>query len=150
LTVSDVLDALARHRAIILKDKEIGAAAVQSAAQSLGAAPIAEAGRFDYPGWTIGKAYAKGELFTYNGMAGFAKQAVTAQAHQPPFSAGMEAVYGVRPKPDKNGIYPYIYNMAASVGMRVREGDAIYVCYQDLPTMTWPPSQVPAHFTREA
>jgi hypothetical protein len=146
LKVSDVLDALARHRAIVLKDKEIGAAAVQSAAQASGAAPIAEAGRFDYPAWAAGKAYAKGELFTYDGMVGFARQAVTAQAHQSPFSAGMEAVYGVRPKPDKYGVYPYVYNMAASVGMRVRDGDAVYACIQQIDLLIWPPSQVPAHF----
>jgi hypothetical protein len=148
--VSEISEALARHRAIILKDKEIGAAAVQSAAQASGAAPIAEAGRFDYPIWKAGKPYIKGELFTHNGTVGFARQAVTAQAHQPPFSAGMEAIYGVRPKPDKYGVYPYIYNMAADVGMKVREGDAVYVCIQAYPVMLYPPSQVPALFTRES
>lgn len=68
---------------------------------------------------------------------------------QPPGSAGMEVIYGVRPAPDDNGVYPYVYNMAASVGMRVREGDNVYVCTRDIDPLLYPPSQVAAHFSKE-
>lgn len=61
----------------------------------------------------------------------------------------MEAIYGVRPAPDDNGVYPYVYNMAASVGMRVREGDNVYVCIQPADPLLYPPSQVAALFTLE-
>ena len=70
--------------------------------------------------------------------------------HQQPGSVGMEAIYGVRPVPDDAGVFPYTYNMAASVGMRVREGDAVYVCKQAIDPLLYPPSQVAAHFDKEA
>ena len=35
-------------------------------------------------------------------------------------TAGTEALYGARPSPDVNGIYPYVYNMKVEVGMKVR------------------------------
>lgn len=99
------------------------------------------------PGTTYEKRYS---LFTHDGKVGFTRQAnITAQAHQPPFSPGMESVYGIRPIPDDSGVYPYVYNMAASVGMRVREEDAIYRCIEDIQLLIWPPSQVPRYFELE-
>ncbi len=38
---------------------------------------------------------------------------------------------------------------AASVGMRVREGDNVYVCTRDIDPLVYPPSQVAAHFELE-
>ena len=35
-------------------------------------------------------------------------------------TAGTEALYGARPSPDAEGIYPYVYNMKVEVGMKVR------------------------------
>ena len=100
------------------------------------------------PLWTPGKTYRKGEGFQHQGNAGYCKQeGVLAQEHQPPFSVGMEAVYGSRPAPDEEGIYPYLYNMAVEKGMRVREEDGtVYYCTADIADMLWPPSQIPAHF----
>lgn len=51
------------------------------------------------PAWEAGKTYEPGALFSYGGMVGFARQTVTAQETYPPFSAGTEALYGVRPAP---------------------------------------------------
>ena len=100
-----------------------------------------------FPAWTPGETYTQGQLFRYDGKTGFVRQpSVTAMEHQPPFSPGMESVYGVRPKPDIDGIYPYIYNMAASVGMRVREENNVYYCYNAIDVMIYPPSALPAHF----
>ena len=100
--------------------------------------------------WKPGNVYTEGQLFRYDGMTGFVRQpSVTAQEHQPPFSTGMESVYGVRPKPDIDGVYPYTYNMAVSLDMRVREDDAVYVCIQPIDPLLYPPSQSAAHFTKE-
>lgn len=100
------------------------------------------------PAWEPGKTYEKQySLFTYEGAVGFTRQPnLTAQAHYPPFSVGTEALYGARPAPDAEGIYPYTYNMAARVGMRVREGDKVYTCIQSVDPMLYPPSALAAHF----
>lgn len=127
----------------------IAAGAAQS--QAAKAVPIAMVGVFvgGFEPWEAGKAYAQYDLFSYDEKVGFCRQAVTSAAHQPPFSAGMEAIYGVRPAPDDNGVYPYVYNMAASVGMRVCDGDNVYVCTRDIDPLLYPPSQVAAHFRKE-
>ena len=103
------------------------------------------------PAWEPGKTYEKAyTLFSYNGAVGFTRQAnLTAQEIYPPFSVGTEALYGARPSPDENGVYSYIYNMAAKEGMRVKEDEDVYVCYQALDPMLYPPSQLAAHFTKE-
>ena len=93
--------------------------------------------------------YAKGTAFVHNGAVYFARQAVVSAEHQQPGSTGMEAIYGVRPIPDDDGVYPYVYNMAAVAGMRVRENGETYVCTRDIDPLLYPPSQVAAHFNKE-
>ena len=143
--------AQARKREIDGKDTRIAALAAAGAAQIAGQVPVAEAGLFAaaLPAWEPGTSYAQYAPFVYEGVMYFTRQAVTAMEHQPPGSTGMEAIYGVRPVPDAEGIYPYTYNMAASAGMRVREGDAVYVCMRAIDPLLYPPSQVAAHFTKE-
>lgn len=102
------------------------------------------------PAWEAGKTYEPGTLFSYAGMVGFARQTVTAQETYPPFSAGTEALYGVRPAPDADGVYPYAYNMRAEVGMRVRQDGAVYRCIQAADPLLYPPSQAAALFEAEA
>ena len=140
-----------RKREIDGKDTRIAALAAAGAAQIAGQAPVATAGLFApaLPAWEPGTSYAQYAPFVHEGVMYFTRQAVTAMEHQPPGSAGMEAIYGVRPVPDADGIYPYTYNMAASAGMRVREGDAVYVCTREIDPLLYPPSQVAAHFTKE-
>ncbi len=142
-----------RKREIDGKDTRIAALAAAGAvqAQAAKAEPIATVGIFadGFEPWEAGKSYAQYDLFSYDGKVGFCRQAVTAMAHQPPFSTGMEAIYGVRPIPDADGVYPYVYNMAATVGMKVRDGGVVYVCKQAIDPMLWPPSQVAAHFDLE-
>ena len=141
-----------RKREIDGKDTRIAALAAAGAAQIAGQVPVATAGLFApaLPAWEPGTSYAQYATFVYNGVMYFTRQAVTAMEHQPPGSTGMEAIYGVRPVPDADGIYPYTYNMAASAGMRVREGDAVYVCTREIDPLLYPPSQVAAHFDKEA
>ena len=99
--------------------------------------------------WEVGHEYKKGDLFKYEGALGFVKQDHTSQNTQLPFTTGTESLYGARPKPI-NGVYPYTYNMAVELGMRVSEGDDIYVCYANpTETLLYPPSQVPAIFKKE-
>ena len=122
-------------------------------AQEAAAAPGATVGILSdgFEAWKPGATYEKQyTLFTHDGKVGFTKLPnITAQAHQPPFSTGMEAVYGVRPVPNELGIYAYTYGMAASCGMRVQEGDNVYSCIQSIETVLWPPSQLPGFFAEE-
>ena len=141
-----------RKREIDRQDTRIAALAAAGAAQIAVHVPVATAGLFApaLPAWEPGTSYAQYAPFVHEGTVHFARQAVTALEHQPPGSTGMEAIYGVRPVPDAEGIYPYTYNMAASAGMRVREGDAVYVCTREIDPLLYPPSQVAAHFDKEA
>ena len=142
--------AQARKREIDGKDTMIAALAAAGAAQIAGQVPVATAGLFApaLPAWEPGTSYAQYAPFVYEGVMYFTRQAVTAMEHQQPGSAGMEAIYGVRPIPDDDGVYPYVYNMAAVAGMRVRENGETYVCTRDIDPLLYPPSQVAAHFTR--
>ena len=140
-----------RKREIDGKDTRIAALAEAGAAQIAGQVPVATAGLFApaLPAWEPGTSYAQYAPFVHDGVMYFTRQAVTAMEHQPPGSTGMEAIYGVRPVPDADGIYPYTYNMAASAGMRVREGDAVYICTRAIDPLLYPPYQVTAHFDKE-
>lgn len=74
--------------------------------------------------WVAGKEYKKHDLFSYQGNMGYVKQpTLTSLGVYPPFSVGTEALYGARPKPDADGIYPYVYNMGIFEGMLVRDDD---------------------------
>ena len=102
-----------------------------------------------FPAWEAGKAYALNETFSHDGKVGFARQALTSSSVYPPFSTGTEALYGVRPAPDEDGVYPYVYNMAVTVGMRVRDNGIVYKCIQAANPLLYAPSEVPALFTAE-
>ena len=140
-----------RKREIDGKDTRIAALAAAGAAQIAGQVPVATAGLFapTLPAWEPGTSYAQYAPFVHEGVMYFTRQAVTAMEHQQPGSTGMEAIYGVRPIPDDDGVYPYVYNMAAVAGMRVRENGETYVCTRDIDPLLYPPSQVAAHFTKE-
>ena len=140
-----------RKREIDGKDTRIAALAAAGAAQIAGQVPVATAGLFApaLPAWEPGTSYAQYAPFVYEGVMYFARQAVVSAEHQQPGSTGMEAIYGVRPIPDDDGVYPYVYNMAAVAGMRVRENGETYVCTRDINPLLYPPSQVAAHFTKE-
>lgn len=64
-------------------------------------------------------------------------------------SVGTEALYGARPKPDTDGIYPYVYNMGIYEGMLVRDDDGVLyrsiTGTQERPTeLLYHPKDVPA------
>ena len=117
-------------------------------------APIAQAGVFaeSYPVWESGKTYKLNEVFIYNDCVGFSRQdGLVASEVYPPFSTGTESLYGVRPIPDAYGVYPYVYNMKVVEGMRVREGDKVYICKSPAGAdpLLYAPSVVPALFDLE-
>lgn len=126
-----------------------GAQEAKALAVATNTAPAAQIGVFraGVEPWEEGKTYEQYDLFEYGGNVGYVKQpTLTAQEIYPPFSVGTEALYGARPAPDEEGVYPYVYNMAASVGMKVRENGAVYECIQAIPDMLYPPSMLAAHF----
>ena len=81
---------------------------------------------------------------------GYVKQpTLTSLDIYPPFSVGTEALYGARPKPDADGIYPYVYNMGIYEGMLVRDDDGVLyrsiTGTQEKPTeLLYHPKDVPA------
>ena len=109
-------------------------------------------GIFDknFPEWQKDKQYKKNDLFVYQGKAGYVKQpSLTSQEIFPPFSVGTEALYGARPRPDADGVYPYVYNMGIFEGMLVRDDDGfVYRSItgtQERPTeLLYHPKDVPA------
>ena len=134
----------ARHRSALAEGARM--------LKETGAEPAATAGALaeGFPVWEPGRAYARNEPFRYGGMLGFSRQeGLTAQAEYPPCSAGTEALYGVRPAPDGDGAYPYVYNMAVVPGMRVKDGGKTYVCIQAANPLLYAPGDVPALFREE-
>ena len=140
-----------RKREIDGKDTRIAALAAAGAAQIAGQAPVAEAGLFAaaLPAWEPGTSYAQYAPFVYEGVMYFTRQAVTAMEHQPPGSAGMEAIYGVRPIPDDDGVYPYVYNMKVEVDMKVqsaKDGN-VYIAIQPADPLLYDPVDAVSIFT---
>lgn len=128
-----------------------GAKAMKMYVTETGNAPAADSGVYaeTVEPWVVGKEYKKNDLFSYNGNLGYVKQpSLTAQEIYPPFSVGTEALYGARPAPNEDGIYPYAYNMAADVGMKVLDPDdgKVYECIQLITDMLYKPHEIPAHF----
>jgi len=146
-----VNDVIANDTTYIKRLRTVGA----QIAQESPVEPDAQAGLFaeGFPAWEPGTLYEKQySLFTYDGKVGFTRQAnITAMEHQPPFSVGMEAVYGVRPIPESSGVYPYEYNMRVDEGMRVRSAKDgyVYICIQPADPLLFDPVDVSAHFELE-
>ena len=145
VTVEQRLRALEIYK----RNRNILAEGVRMVRES-GAEPAATAGVLagGFADWEAGKTYDLNEPFRYGGMVGFSRQAgLTAQAIYPPFSTGTESLYGVRPAPDEDGIYPYVYNMAVAVGMLVRDGENVYRCIQAANPLLYAPGDAPSLFT---
>ena len=114
--------------------------------------PMADVGVFvgGVEEWKPDTEYKLNDLFSYQDNMGYVKQpTLTSQDIYPPFSVGTEALYGARPKPDAEGVYPYVYNMGIFEGMLVRDDDGfIYRSITgtiDRPTeLLYHPKEVPA------
>lgn len=124
-----------------------GAQAMQAAMQALDSEPPVSAGVFTYPEWQPNTAYKQYDLFTYQGVAGFIRQAHTSLAVYPPFSVGTESLYGARPSPDSEGIYPYVYNMKVEKGMKVYGKDGnVYIAIQPADPLLYDPADAVSIF----
>lgn len=136
----------------ILTLARTGAAQAQTYCKETGQPPAADSGVFAHGAdeWQAGKTYAAHDLFTYDGRLGFVRQAHTSQESWLPFTAGTESLYGARPAPDDDGVYPWAYNMAATVGMQVRDPDdgLVYACIQDIQNLLYKPHMLAAHFEK--
>ena len=144
ITAEQRLRAIAIHK----RNRSILAEGARMA-QASGAEPAATVGVLvdGFPAWEPDKAYKLNEIFVYDGKVGFARQAFTSSSVYPPFSTGTEALYGVRPAPDEDGVYPYVYNMAVSVGMKVRSNEKVYKCIQAANPLLYAPEDAPSLFT---
>ena len=120
------------------------------AMQSLNAEPPVSAGVFTYGEWQPDTWYEQFALFEYEGIAYFTRQAFTSSAVYPPGSPGTEALYGVRPSPDAEGIYPYVYNMKVEKGMKVRsEKDGnVYIAINEADPLLYDPADAVSVFER--
>ena len=120
------------------------------AMQSLNAEPPVSAGVFTYGEWQPDTQYEQYALCTYQGNAGFVRQAHTSLAVYPPFSVGTEALYGARPSPDVYGVYPYVYNMRSEIGMVIRsvKDGQKYKAKQNADPLLYDPADVPALFDK--
>lgn len=130
--LANVLDEFSRT-VVVLKEENTsmqiaGVAQIEAYCEATSNAPMADVGIFasGVDEWKAGVEYKLNDLFTYQGNMGYVKQpALTSLDVYPPFSAGTEALYGARPKPDADGIYPYVYNMGIYEGMLVRDDDGV-------------------------
>lgn len=146
ITAEQRLRAIAIHK----KNRNILAEGARMVKEA-GAEPAATVGVLvdGFSAWEANKAYAQNEVFAYDGKVGFARQALTSSSVYPPFSTGTESLYGVRPAPDEDGAYPYVYNMAVRVGMRVSNNGKTYKCIQAANPLLYAPEDVPALFMLE-
>ena len=130
--LANVLDEFS-GTAVVLKEENIsmqtaGVAQIKAYCEATSNAPMADVGVFasGVDEWKAGVEYKLNDLFTYQGNMGYVKQpTITSLDVYPPFSVGTEALYGARPKPDADGIYPYVYNMGIYEGMLVRDDDGV-------------------------
>lgn len=104
----------------------------------------ANAGYFakEYGQWQPGETYRAGELLQYEGVALQVRQQVTAQAHLPPFSAGMTAIYIPYLVPDEKGVKTYKYGCSTKRGERFygEDGKIYEHIAVDNPSNIYPPT----------
>ena len=154
--LANVLDEFSSRSEVLEKENisiaNYGAEQVKEWCEVTGNPPTADSGVFasGVDEWKAGVEYKLNDLFTYQGNMGYVKQpTLTSLDVYPPFSVGTEALYGTRPKPDADGIYPYVYNMGIYEGMLVRDDDGfVYRSItgtQERPTeLLYHPKDVPA------
>lgn len=154
--LANVLDEFSSRSEVLEKENtsmaNYGAEQVKAWCEATSNPPMADSGVYasGVEEWKPNTEYKLNDLFTYQGNMGYVKQpALTSLDVYPPFSVGTEALYGARPKPDADGIYPYVYNMGIYEGMLVRDDDGfVYRSItgtQERPTeLLYHPKDVPA------
>ena len=153
--LANVLDEFSSRSEVLEKENismaNYGAEQVKEWCEVTGNPPTTDSGVFasGVDEWKAGVEYKLNDLFTYQGNMGYVKQpTLTSLDVYPPFSVGTEALYGARPKPDADGVYPYVYNMGIYEGMLVRDDDGVLyrsiIGTQERPTeLLYHPKDVP-------
>ncbi len=109
-------------------------------------AVFARAGLF--PVWVAGETYAAGNRLAYEGVVYETQQPVTAQAHQPPGSTGMLAVYrpisvdaetGDEPDGSRDNPYGFISGMDVFGGSYYAFEGLLYLAKADMIPCVWAP-----------
>ena len=109
-------------------------------------ATFARAGLF--PVWTAGESYVTGDRLVHEGVVYEVQQPVTAQAHQPPGSAGMLAIYrpisadpdtGEEPDGSRDNPYSFIHGMDVSTGKYYTFEGKLYLAKADMKPCVWNP-----------
>ena len=109
-------------------------------------AALARAGLF--PVWTAGESYVTGDRLVHEGVVYEVQQPVTAQAHQPPGSAGMLAIYrpisadpdtGEEPDGSRDNPYSFIHGMDVSTGKYYTFEGKLYLAKADMKPCVWNP-----------
>ena len=109
-------------------------------------AALARAGLF--PVWTAGESYVTGDRLVHEGVVYEVQQPVTAQAHQPPGSAGMLAIYrpisadpdtGAEPDGSRDNPYSFISGMDVFGGSYYAFEGKLYLAKADMKPCVWNP-----------
>jgi hypothetical protein len=101
-----------------------------------------------FPEWTADDGLEEtGHISQYKGMAYQCINAIQRYDNYAPDIATNN--YNPYPTPDADGIYPYVYGMGVSIGMKERYNGIVYRAIQAMTKQINPPSDLPAIFVRE-
>lgn len=102
----------------------------------------------NFPEWKADNGLeATGHISKYKGMAYQCINAIQRYEHYAPDVATNN--YNPYPAPDADGIFPYVYGMGVSIGMKERYNGEIYRAIQAMTKQINPPSELPAIFVKE-
>ena len=101
-----------------------------------------------FPEWTADNGMEEtGHISKYKGMAYQCINAIQRYEHYAPDIATNN--YNPYPEPDADGVFPYVYGMGVSIGMKERYNGIVYVAIQAMTKQINPPSDLPAIFVKE-
>lgn len=140
--MSKILDDADRLINYVSEAKKAGAEAAQGKTN-----PPATIGIFtdNFPEWVADDGMEEtGHISRYNGMAYQCINAIQRYEHYAPDIATNN--YNPYPAPDADGIFPYVYGMGVSIGMREKYNGIVYTAIQAMTKQINPPSDLPAIF----
>lgn len=143
--MSKILDDAERLIKYVNEAKKAGAEAAQGKTN-----PPPTIGIFadNFPEWKADNGLeATGHISKYKGMAYQCINAIQRYEHYAPDVATNN--YNPYPAPDADGIFPYVYGMGVSIGMKEKYNGEIYRAIQAMTKQINPPSELPAIFVKE-
>lgn len=143
--MSKILDDAERLINYVNEAKKAGAEAAQGKTN-----PPPTIGIFadNFPEWKADNGLEEtGHISKYKGMAYQCINAIQRYEHYAPDVATNN--YNPFPAPDADGIFPYVYGMGVSIGMKERYNGEIYRAIQAMTKQVNLPSELPAIFVKE-